>query len=289
MLPALQAHLNLDEGEFFDFLEFMEEHKMEVAGSFPLLWTCEPTPTEWHPKTKQEITTLQLICNRQQRCVPRSVLEEIGNFLQTADFWAEYRRGKMDVDIFYIPEERNHIEMETRLLKFFEDWIIRRVEGVGSYALMPRVDCVYELTRRKRKVNLIRLVPKRQGPDTVKQYIQQFDFTFCQATLASTSMSMVGRATMGAYAEAYELLERWVNAQEASKRVHYLGLVFDCSGENTEQAAVLADTIRKRIAKYERRRFTILNKAALEALARDAVELSRRAALAKVMGPRDAH
>ena len=289
MLPALQAHLHLDDGEFFDFLEFIEEHKMEIAGSFPLLWTCEPTPTEWHPKTKQEITTLQLICNRQQRCMPRSLLEEIGNFLQTADFWAEYRRGKMDVDIFYIPEERNHIQMETRLLKFFEDWMIRKVEKVGSYALMPRVEYVYELTRRKRKVNLIRLIPKREGPDTVKEYIQRFDFTFCQATLASTSTSMVGRATMVAYAEAYELLQTWVNAQETRKLARALGLVYNHSGDNIEQAAVLADTIRKRIAKYERRRFTILNKAELEQLARDADELSRRAAAAKVMGSRDAH
>lgn len=274
MLPALREYLGFKQEKFDKFLSFLKANKIEIAGSFPLLWTCNPTPADWHWRTKQEIATLRSVAQHFNRHFPDSLLEEIGNEVQTAEFWQDYREGKVDVDIFFIDDYNSQESRRVKqtLLKFFSSWRRHKVDLAGSYILMPKVWSVLELHKGKSIINLIGL--HHNSVNLPKTFIDEFDFTFCRATLESTATPTVGLCDLTNYKKAYESIERRVGLLREDPSMPGMN-----GPEFHDLAATLAATIRERLDKYDRRRFVVLNQSEAIAFANKVDELARAAAL----------
>src|SRR6476619_2448577 len=99
-LEALQEALALDEHGVQEFLTRLEQEDAAIAGSFPLLFCCQPKLHDWHPKTRQEVLILAWISKQYGFSLPRLALEQIGNLLQLAPFQADWEAGRVDIDIF---------------------------------------------------------------------------------------------------------------------------------------------------------------------------------------------
>jgi len=274
MQRALQEYLGFSDVWVDKFLAHLDKNNMVIAGSFPLLWACNPTPDQWHARTRQEVTALLLVAKRLGWVLPRGVCEEIGNNLQLADFIEDYHEGNIDVDIF-LATLNGHARGQRELFQFFNQWRRQRVTTQGSYALMRDVQGVWELIRGKKKINVIQVTELVDPYSSVEVFIENFDFSFCRATHKTSSMLMVGMAN----------LEKWKwSCKYIGERLKWgLQGINDGTplpGLQPEDfaglASILADTIRNRLDKYERRRFTILNKAAAEELAREADALAAR-------------
>jgi hypothetical protein len=262
---ALREALCMDQDEVEALLERLHEAGARIAGSFPLLHCCEPCPRDWAAATRAEVRLLAWIAKQHGAALPQPALERIGNWLQLAPLQDDWAAGRMDVDVFVM--DTVHTESPPFGLLGWRRSPEEEPEARGLYAVLPYVAAVQVWRKGGTALNVIRL----NNQSNVDLFIAEcFDFSFCQATLASRPVRMRGTANVRKYAEILGYLryrmEQWESAWD-EHRFAPPGLSYhDFQG----LAHTLAHTMQTRLAKYVRRRFTVENRDALLALIQEA-------------------
>jgi hypothetical protein len=174
---------------------------------------------------------------------PQHVLECIGDYLQMAPLWDDWRAGRMDIDVFiHGPPIRLQGWTRCRELEPYDK---------GLYAVLPNVDRVEVWRKGTTLLNIIQvLVP-------VKTFLDSFDFDFCTVSVHDPRpVSFYGLGNVTKYQEILRYLRDRIDLWNEC--------AYPPPGLSAADFAELARQVRatmvQRLTKYERRRFTITNR-----------------------------
>lgn len=249
MLATLQRKLYMSDGDFDLFLQELDSSGSIIAGSFPLVWACAPKPAEWHPRTKREVLTLAMIGHRLGLDLPAPALEFVGNWLQTSQLVSDMKNDVCDIDLFY----------SGRFNIVLQGWQELPIDQKGLYVTNPAVFSVRLLQRGSTKLNLISVL------GTPKAFVDNFDFSFCRATLDSQEISMRGIVNLSNYLGALRYIEERIRMMVEYQRYNN-NLPGLSQEEFCELRIQLVKEIADRLEKYDQRRFTFVNRHEAQAL-----------------------
>lgn len=244
-------------------LQRFRESGVKCAGSFPLYYCVQPRPL--HRRTKEELYAMIAVANRVAVTLPRTFLERLADLLQFSGLAEDFSGNEWDINLF------GDLHRFRRLFQHLQtpDGLPRPwIEGDMQSEYQRNYNLLFPDTFStarfgyRRRVQLIFL----------NKMPWHCDLPFCKnmydGRLHATATRMEGPMHLDQYKRVLDTLFK--KREEIASLNALLGLQTEHTYESL--LSKLASTVEERLAKYERRRFSITN-------AQEALGFARRVRL----------